>query len=119
MCQSKEHTAYETEFNKLVSEGAEYLIGSCNALFELRGVFQEQLTQLCADHLCDGPADQPKFDNRMEALYERFEQAVVDETIHLEYFQCETCGWWCWCEERSNNSAEQTCTDCEDEEGDD
>ena len=52
----------------------------------------------------------------MEALYERFEQAVVDETIHLEYFQCETCGWWCWSDERSNNSAEQICTDCEEEE---
>lgn len=119
MCQSKELTAYETEFAKLVSEGAEYLIGSCNFLFELRGVFQEQLTELCSKYLCEGPIDQPKFDNRMEALYERFEQAVVDETIHLEYFQCETCGWWCWSGERSNNSAEQTCTDCEEENGED
>lgn len=68
MCQSKELTAYETEFAKLVSEGAEYLIGSCNFLFELRGVFQEQLTELCSKYLCEGPIDQPKFDNRMEAV---------------------------------------------------
>lgn len=116
MCQSKELTAYETEFNKLVSEGAKYLIGSCNALFEVRGVFQDQLTKLCSDHLCEGSIDQLKFDNRMGALYERFEHSVADETIRLEYFQCDTCGWWCWGEERSCNVAEQTCTDCEDDE---
>lgn len=103
MCQNIKETAYETEFNKLVSEGAEYLIGSCNALFELRGVFQDKLAELGCDP-------------DIETLYERFEQAVVDETIRLEYFQCETCGWWCWGEERSCNVAEQTCTDCEDEE---
>lgn len=109
---------YEESFKKLVKEGAEYLIGSCEPLFIVSAVLDEQLRVLCATELCDGATEPVKFEHRLYALKERFESAVATEMERLEYFNCETCGWWCWGDERSNNQAEQTCTDCEDEDED-
>lgn len=118
MCHNEKTTGYNGEFEKLVKDGAEYLIGSCNPLFELRVAFREALTELCSKYLCEGTVNQLKFDNRMEALCERFEQAVLDETIRLEYFNCETCGWWCWPEDRSSSLEGEICDGCyEDGEG--
>ena len=107
---------YEESFKKLVKEGAEYLIGSCEPLFMVSAVMDEQLRVLCAAELCDGNTEPVKFEHRLYALKERFETAVADEMERLEYFNCDTCGWWCVGEELSCNTAEQTCTDCEDDE---
>ena len=109
---------YEESFKKLVSEGAEYLIGSCEPLFIVSAVMDEQLRVLCTAELCDGATEPVKFEHRLYALKERFEAAVAEEMERLEYFNCETCGWWCWGDEMSTSKEGQICRDCHSEEED-
>lgn len=109
---------YEESFKKLVKEGAEYLIGSCEPLFIVSAVMDEQLRVLCAAKLCEGNTEPVKFEHRLYALKERFEEAVADEMERLEYFNCDTCGWWCWGEERSSSREGQVCQDCYEEQED-
>lgn len=109
---------YEESFKKLVKGGAEYLIGSCKPLFIVSAVMDEQLRVLCAAKLCEGNTEPVKFEHRLYALKERFEEAVADEMERLEYFNCATCGWWCWEEEPSSSREGQVCQDCYEEQED-
>lgn len=110
---------YEQDYKKLVSEGAEYLIGTCEPLFMVTSALDEQLMHFCNTYLCGGITTTEKFHSRLRALEERFEQDVADEMERLEYFNCETCGWWCWGDERSTSKEGQICRNCHEEDEDD
>ncbi|WBF79306.1 hypothetical protein IACHDJAJ_00067 [Aeromonas phage vB_AdhS_TS3] len=106
------------DYKKLVKDGAEFLIGSCEPLFVLGNVFNDELTTFCSKYLTEGDTSSNKFESRLSAIKEQFEQDVVDKMDQLEYFNCEVCGWWCWGDERADTKQGQVCTDCHEEDED-
>lgn len=69
---------YEAAFDSIVEDAVEYYRGdSFSKVCAATSTFKPELENYCQEFLCDGLKSSPKFIARLEALEERFLDAVV------------------------------------------